>query len=193
MINVVEPINDEDDENDVRQKKTKLQQGTKDNTGTAAPAWKQTYTNEVLVHLATPTAKLPATLTNYGMCFTQSPTRLGVKFTSGTLTPRFDLSNPDNETLISLWKDIFDCAIAKEAGEQSYLSQFRSWTMQGLMKVMMGLEPPVDTSDYTQTYTIKRPYVGYLDILYLDEDLRITRGNRGTVVVVERVKEDEKE
>lgn len=28
--------------------------------------------------------------------------------------------------------------------------------------------------------------VGYLDVLFIDDELRITRGNRGSIVVVER-------
>lgn len=184
IINVVEPISE--DANDILEKPTGKDIGN-------TPAWSQTYSLEVLVDIETPSAKLPATLTNFGICFPKTNTRLGVKFTSGTLTPRFDISNPDNATLASLWKGIFDCAIAKEAEERSYVSQLGSWAMQGAMKVMMGLEPPVDTTDFTQTYNIKRPFVGYLDILYLDDDFRVTRGNKGTVVVVERTEEKDRE
>ena len=36
------------------------------------------------------------------------------------------------------------------------------------------------------SFEMKRCPHGYIDVLYLDEDLRITRGNRGTIVIVER-------
>ena len=50
---------------------------------------------------------------------------------------------------------------------------------------MMGLEPPKNNSiDFTQTYKIGRPYTGHLDIVYSDEDFRLTRGNKGTIVAV---------
>ena len=35
-------------------------------------------------------------------------------------------------------------------------------------------------------YKLEKPAEGYLDILYLDETLRVTRGNRGSVVVVQK-------
>eukprot|EP00529_Nitzschia_sp_RCC80_P023361 CAMPEP_0113482970 /NCGR_PEP_ID=MMETSP0014_2-20120614/23193_1 /TAXON_ID=2857 /ORGANISM="Nitzschia sp." /LENGTH=467 /DNA_ID=CAMNT_0000376503 /DNA_START=143 /DNA_END=1546 /DNA_ORIENTATION=- /assembly_acc=CAM_ASM_000159 len=39
-------------------------------------------------------------------------------------------------------------------------------------------------------FDMKRSPTGHFDVLYLDEDIRITKGNRGTVVVVERCRSD---
>ena len=62
--------------------------------------------------------------------------------------------------------------------------------MYKLMNTMMGLEPPKDNSfDFTQTYKIGRPITGHVDIVYLDEDFRLTRGNKGTIVAAERLSE----
>ncbi|KAL7524909.1 hypothetical protein ACHAXR_000771, partial [Thalassiosira sp. AJA248-18] len=126
-----------------------------------APTWTQTYNTDVLMEIETPSAKLPARLVTHGTCFPKSPTQLGVKFTDGTLEPRFDISSSENASLAASWKEIFDHAIANEAKEQSLLGQVGTWAMHKVMQMMMGLEPPVDTSDYTQTFTIGRPYVGY--------------------------------
>ncbi|KAL7550678.1 hypothetical protein ACHAWF_013895 [Thalassiosira exigua] len=149
-----------------------------------APAWTQTYDIEVLMDVeASSGTKLPAKLTNYGECFPQSSTRLGVKFSKGTLEPRF---SKDDAASAAAWKETFEGAVAKEAEARSYLGAAASWAIGALMKAMMGLEPPTDASDFTQTYCIKRPYAGYLDVIYMDGDLRVTRGNKGTVVVTER-------
>ena len=178
IVNVVEPISDDD-----KEVKEKTQVKDED-----SPLWEQSYIFDILLDIQTPDGKLlPANVINYGVCTPKTPTRLGAKFSKGTLKPNFDISSPDNVELADLWKETFDCAIEKEANEKSYLAQLGTWAMHGMMKMMMGLEPPVDTADYTQTYNITRPFIGYLDILYLDDDFRVTRGNKGTVVVAERV------
>jgi len=189
IVNIVEDVTDENEKGEE----------TPDNKKDEDVLWTQTYTIDVLMEIETESEsgekqKLPARLTNYGVCFPTSPTRLGVKFTQGTLKPNFDLSDSNNETLTASWKQIFHNAIAKEAEAKSYLGQLGTWAMHLMMSAMMGLEPPTDSVDYTQTYKIGRPYVGHLDIVYLDDSFRVTRGNKGTIVVVERLtKEEEKE
>jgi hypothetical protein len=160
-------------------------------------SWEQTYNFEVLMEISVPrttegdaageTTVLPAKLINCGVCTPTSPTRLGVKFQSGTLKPNFDMTLKENEVRAKAWEETFEGAIAKEAEAQSILGKVATIASNGLMKLMMGLEPPVDRMDFTQTYTIARPIAGHLDILYMDEDLRISKGNRGTIVVVERI------
>mmetsp|Transcript_4162 Transcript_4162/g.6354 ORF Transcript_4162/g.6354 Transcript_4162/m.6354 type:complete len:316 (+) Transcript_4162:46-993(+) len=39
-------------------------------------------------------------------------------------------------------------------------------------------------------YDVERPFKGFIDVLYLDEELRITRGNMGTIVIAERVRKE---
>ena len=156
------------------------------NTGDGQPEWKQTYNIQVMMEMDTSMGKLPAKLANYGICFPKSATRLGVIFSSGILEPNFDLTN--NPALAVLWKETFDIGIAKEAEAQSYVSRSLSIVTFKVMDLMMGLEPPTyDGVHFTQTFNIGRPYTGHLDIIYLDEDLRVTRGNKGTIVVAERV------
>lgn len=176
IVNIIEPINDATEE--LVEKESKNGE---------TPSWTQNYNMEASIEIETPSGELlPARLMNYGVCFPQSSTRLGVKFSKGTLQPRFDSSSSENVKHVALWKETFDEAIAKEADAQSYLGQIGTWTMHKLMDAMMGLEPPADRSDYTQMYVMRRPYAGYSDILYLDGDFRVMRGNRGTVVVLER-------
>lgn len=162
-----------------------------DDTTTKDAIWRQTYTIDVLMKIETPNGtKLPARLTNFGECFPTSPTRLSVKFTKGTLQPHFDMDDSSNATLTAEWKELFDNAIAKEADAQSYIGKAGTWVMHKMMRQMMGLEPPVDSVDYTQTFKITKPYLGYLDILYLDDDFRVTKGNKNTIVVVEKLKKE---
>ena len=93
------------------------------------------------------------------------------------------LSSSENASLAAAWKEIFENAVTKEAETRSYLGRLGIWAMYKLK--MMGLEPPKNNSiDFTQTYKIGRLYTGHLDIVYLDEDFRLTRGNKGTIVAV---------
>jgi hypothetical protein len=150
------------------------------------PEWKQTYTIQVMMEIETPSGKLPAKLKNFGLCFPKSAARLGVIFSSGILEPSFELSK--NSALAALWKETFDDGIAKEQEAESFVSRIKSMITYKVLDMMMGLKPPsYDCVNFTQTYKIGRPYAGHLDILYLDEELRVTRGNKGTIVVAERV------
>ncbi|KAL3771548.1 hypothetical protein ACHAWU_003723 [Discostella pseudostelligera] len=150
------------------------------------PEWKQTYTIQVMMEIETPSGKLPAKLTNLGRCFPKSAAQLGVIFSSGILEPSFELSK--NSALAALWKETFDDGIAKEQEAESFVSRIKSMITYKVLDGMMGLKPPsYDCVNFTQTYKIGRPYAGHLDILYLDEELRVTRGNKGTIVVAERV------
>ena len=143
------------------------------------PTWMQTYHIEVIMEIETPSAKLPAKMTNCGFCFPETPMRLGVKFLEGKLEPQFDLSSSENGSLAAAWREIFENAVTKEAETQLYLGRLGTWAMYILTNKMMGLEPLKDNSiDFTQTYKIGRPYTGHLDIVYLDEDFRVTRGIR---------------
>mmetsp|Transcript_21964 Transcript_21964/g.45760 ORF Transcript_21964/g.45760 Transcript_21964/m.45760 type:complete len:310 (+) Transcript_21964:228-1157(+) len=156
-------------------------------------SWEQAYSFEVSMDILVPkggsTIKLPAKLVTNGVCEPKDATKLGIKFTGGSLIPDFDLSKEENSTLVATWKEVFENAISKEDSQQSYFGMVKTYLVHTLMKWMMGLDPPVDREDFTQTYVITRPYVGFADIMYIDDDLRITKGNRGTIVVVERLKE----
>jgi hypothetical protein len=164
IVNIIEPI-DETNKGDSED----------------SSEWEQSYDVEVLMEISVlgkEYIKLPAKLVNYGTCTPTSSTRLGVKFRGGTMQPNFDMTLKENEALMVAWKETFEGAITKEADAQSLLGKLATGATNVLMKVMMGLEPPVDCTELTQTYSIKRPIAGHLDILYMDNNLRITKGNR---------------
>ena len=48
-----------------------------------------------------------------------------------------------------------------------------------LLKMAFKMDMPSDDSN---KYEMKRSMHGYVDALYLDEDFRVTKGNRGSIV-----------
>lgn len=129
---------------------------------------------------------LPATLINEAQCH-ESPdvnNRLEVSFTGGTLMPASELVN--DASLLKLWSKTFEGAYEKADQERSYLG----WCVHYVVKFLLGLTFPNDidaaVTKNSFHFDMKRSPTGYFDVLYLDEDIRITRGNRGTIVVVER-------
>lgn len=148
---------------------------------------------------------LEAILTNQGVC-TPVPSsknsgngenRLSVTFESGKLTPSKQVLS--NKAKLNLWKQTFHKAYTKAHEERSYLSRVGRFALHWMLK----LTPPTDlvsndtdvdnTSTsmlgelYSFQFQMKRAPHGYFDVLFLDEELRITRGNRGTYVIVERM------
>lgn len=184
---VVDHVDDEEEEEVVVEVMGK-EENQKDAAGhNIQTEWKQSYNIQVMMEIETTSGKIPAKLTNYGICFPKSATRLGVIFSSGILEPDFDVTK--KMALTALWKETFDVGIAREAETQSYASRLLSMVTYKVMNLMMGLEPPTyDGINLSQTFKIGRPFTGHLDIIYLDDDLRVTRGNKGTIVVAERVK-----
>lgn len=104
--------------------------------------------------------------------------RLEVEFTGGVLQPAKGTSSDD----LAKWIEVFQDGLKKS-----------KWSLQtilfkkGLLRLLMGLKAPDKViEDGTMRYEMSRAPHGYLDILYLDDTLRITRGNRGSVIVVTR-------
>jgi hypothetical protein len=146
---------------------------------------------DITIH--TPDGDLDACLQNEAYCFEngndETPNRLSVLFSGGTLLPTEQVTKDDAK--LALWKETFEGAYHKAETERSMAGQM----LQFLMNAMMGLTLPTDATtmneeearmEHSFHFEMKRSPAGYLDVLYLDEDLRITRGNRGTLVVVER-------
>jgi hypothetical protein len=81
------------------------------------------------------------------------------------------------------WKAIF--------GEQSKPSRrsLKERLMTVVLKMMFGIVPPQRMDDKTGrvSFKMRKSPKGKLELLYLDEELRITRGERGTVLVCERL------
>ncbi len=111
---------------------------------------------------------------NKGVCYPADDKTLQVEFTGGTLAP-----NPHQD--LETWKKIFSQPLPSKKG-------FGEQLMSIFLKFMFGLVPPqgmnLETGEIA--FTMKRSPKGRLDVLYLDEELRITRGEKGTVLVCQR-------
>lgn len=103
--------------------------------------------------------------------------RLEVWFTSGELKPAPD-TDPE---LRNQWATTFQSA---QRERKRTIGSMLKGTM---LKLMMGLSPPEGVQeDGAITWEMSRPPHGYTDILYIDDKLRVTRGNRGSIVAVTR-------
>jgi hypothetical protein len=99
-----------------------------------------------------------------------------VQFTGGILKPQ-------STTNLEEWKAVFS-----EQGKPEKRSLV-DILMSGFLKLMFGLVPPQTMNPETGevSFIMNRSPKGRLEILYLDEELRITRGEKGTVLVCERL------
>ncbi|NEO31833.1 MAG: fimbrial protein [Symploca sp. SIO3C6] len=139
---------------------------------------KQQRSHDIVVEFTTideSFPKLTGIVHNQGVCHPISDTKLQVKFTGGTLAPQ-------EGTNIKDWQEVF--------GKQRQSSQ-KSWQerfISGFFRLMFGLVPPQamnpDTGEVS--FTMNRSPKGSLEILYLDEEMRITRGEKGTLLVCQR-------
>jgi len=122
------------------------------------------------------TGKILSTIKTYGIASPneKDENRLDVVFTRGELIPS------EENTDIDLWKKTF--------GKQGTNSGLRKRDRFALFiaKVFMGLKMPAEMNkkEPKVEYEMTRAPHGYLDILYIDQNLRITRGNQGSIVVV---------
>jgi hypothetical protein len=119
--------------------------------------------------------QLAGIVRNRGICQTVSDTVLQVQFTGGILAPQ-------TSTKLDEWKAVF--------GDQGKPTK-KSWKdglMSSFLKLMFGLVPPQAMNQETGeiAFIMNRSPKGRLEILYLDEEMRITRGDKGSVIVCER-------
>jgi hypothetical protein len=115
----------------------------------------------------------------------QPKNRLGVTFVGGTMCPAHEVRS--DSAKLALWKEVFANAYKKAEEERSYISAAMNYIFEWLFKLSTPTDEEAMKNDYTAvSFEMKRCPHGYIDVLYVDEDLRITRGNRGTVVVVAR-------
>lgn len=137
---------------------------------------------DITIHA--PEGDLPAMLVNEGYCYEnmEVDNRLMVTFTGGSLMPSDTVKNDKSKK--DLWRSTFGGAYKKAEEGRSYIGRF----FQFVVKTLLGLTLPGDdfSGKLSFHFDMKRSPAGHFEVLYLDEDLRITRGNRGTLVVVER-------
>jgi len=139
----------------------------------------------MLIH--SPKGDFPAALQMEAFCSSakQPKNRLGVAFIGGKMVPGVEIRSDPNK--LALWKEVFADAYKKADAERSYLSRLMLFFFQWMFQLTTPTDKEAEqNADSSVHFEMKRCPHGYIDILYLDEDLRITRGNRGTIVIVER-------
>jgi len=105
--------------------------------------------------------------------------RLEVWFTGGVLKP----SPQMDPTLLPEWQKVFTNSLSQQKSKATIFSKVGDW----LMGALMGLRKPDSVSDDgSMTYEMTKAPHGHSDVLYLDDDLRITKGNKGSIVVATR-------
>ncbi|MBE9205002.1 fimbrial protein [Nostoc sp. LEGE 06077] len=112
---------------------------------------------------------------NLGVCEPISDTVLQVKFTGGILAPQ-DSTNMDE------WQAVFG------QQQQNAKRSLKENLMLGLFRLMFGLVASQTMNSETGEvkFIMERSPKGRLEILYLDEELRITCGEKGTILVSQR-------
>jgi len=138
------------------------------------------------ITISTPDGDLEGIMEVDGTIWPESYSRLTVMFNGGSLMPAPSVVNQD--LLMRLWNDTFKNAYSNADMNRSFISKMKRWAVHSLLK----LTPPTDTEAELQQdcrfwYTIDNSPHGYLDILYLDQDLRISKGNRGTYIIHEKI------
>lgn len=147
--------------------------------GEAAEDNKMTYPAVCGLVFHTPEGDLRATMRNEGTVVPATDDRASVVFTSGGLHPAPEVLA--DAAKLALWRKTFENAYERANAERSYLARAGRAVFFGLM----GLVTPTDAADSFR-FEMKRAPKGWLDVLYLDEEMRITKGNRGSYVVVEK-------
>jgi hypothetical protein len=138
----------------------------------------QQRTHDIIVEFTTVdenTPNLQGTVHNFGICEPTNDKTLQVQFTGGSLAPK-------DKNEIETWKAVF--------GDQSKSSKrsLKEKLTASILRMLFGIVPPqeMDRKTGEVSFKMKRSPKGKLEMLYLDEELRITRGERGTVLVCER-------
>ena len=97
--------------------------------------------------------------------------RLDVWFEGGDVEPV-----DDDPARLARWANLFGSAnlppppLARRLGR---------W----LLHVALGLDVAPAEPHGVQRYSVAKPMLGFVDVLYADGDHRVTRGNRGTLVI----------
>lgn len=114
----------------------------------------------------------------YSLSDPNEPNRQSIWFTGGRIEPN---NNPGD---IAEWKRLFTLHPPKHTfGEKAKLLA---------VKLLMGATVPEGMAeDGSMEFTFTRPIGGhgtaYVDVVYLDETLRIVKGHRGTIFVFSRI------
>ena len=139
----------------------------------------QQRTHDIIVEFTTVEQDMPqlqGIVHNFGICQPTDEQTLLVRFTGGVLAPQ----HPEQ---LEQWRAVF--GNQSRSGKRS----LKERVVGSLANLWLGIIPPqgIDQQTGKVSFTMQRSPQGKLTLLYLDEELRITRGERGTVLVCERL------
>ncbi len=146
-----------------------------------ATAKENEYTHDIVVEfkiIEPGFPELKGIVKNLAVCTPVDQHTVQVKFTGGELMP---LDNQDPEQR-KQWLEIF--GNSQKISQISLLDRLKFWfvqTMFGMSKVSV-----IDSVKGIKYFEIKKSPRGLLKLIYLDDELRITKGNRETVLVCKR-------
>lgn len=128
---------------------------------------------------------LAGTITTYGYCVAaanrapDAAHRLDVWFVAGDLRPDKFESRADADK----WAALFGAEASQSRHKRSLVTRASLW----FVSVALGIQLAPVEPEGVQCYTVARPISGHVDVLFTDGDLRITRGNRNSLVVMRRL------
>lgn len=122
--------------------------------------------------------ELQGIVKNLAVCSPIDDETLQVMFVGGKLAPAVT----SNSTQIKQWLDIFGSDRPKS--QVPLWDRLKFW----LVQIMFGIGEvsAIDSETGKQSFAINKSPKGKLKLLYLDEELRITQGNRESVLVCQR-------
>ncbi len=123
--------------------------------------------------------ELKGIIKNLAVCSPKSQDTVQVRFTGGELIPL----ETDDPSKMKQWLTVF----GSSDSHKSQLS-WRERLTSGFIKWMFGISKAseIDPPTGKRVFTMNKSPKGVLKLLYLDDELRITKGNRGTVLVCQR-------
>ncbi len=139
------------------------------------------YTHDIVVEfkiIEPGFPELKGIVRNLAVCSLVDQDTVQVRFIGGELMP---LDNQDPEQ-IKQWLNIFGST--QKNSQITLLDRLKFWFVQTMFG--MGKVSEINPATGKQSFPIKKSPKGLLKLLYLDEELRITKGNRETVLVCQR-------
>ena len=135
-------------------------------------------THDIIVEFKTIDRQIPelrGIVKNLAICTPKSETALEVEFTGGELMP-LGIQNTEQ---MDLWLSIF----GQKSSQFSLSIQER--IMSVIIKWMFGISKAsaIDSRTGKTTFIIDKSPKGILEILYLDEELRITKGRSESILI----------
>lgn len=142
-------------------------------------------------NIPSPPCRLRATQIVHGFFLPdpETPNRLTVWFTGGELRPAPPPAGDSSYGGLQEWIEVFGAEHKRTWGE--------SLGVLGA-KLFLGAELPDGMKeDGSMSYMLHRPYgghgKGYVDVMYMDSEVLVTKGNSGTVHVMTKQQKDEEE